>query len=52
MAPYEVDLFARLDVAILDTLEDVDAPAGVEYLEPGLVPNELQEQRLSSVISG
>jgi len=52
VAPYEIDLFAELDVAILDTLEDLDGAAGVEHLEPGLVPDELQEQRLSSVISG
>jgi HD-GYP domain-containing protein (c-di-GMP phosphodiesterase class II) len=52
VTPYEVDLFSRLDVAILDTLEDVDAPFGVEHPEPGLVPDELQEQRLSNVLSG
>lgn len=51
VAPYEVDLFAGLDIAILDTLEDLDAPAGVaEHPEPGLVPDELQEQRLSNVV--
>ena len=51
VTPYEVDLFTRLDVAILDTLEDLDAPVGVEHPEPGLVPDELQEQRLSSVVA-
>ncbi|MGE0026518.1 MAG: HD-GYP domain-containing protein [Thermoleophilia bacterium] len=49
--PYEVDLFAGLDIAILDTLEDLDAPVGAPgNPEPGLVPDELQEQRLSNVV--
>jgi hypothetical protein len=52
VAPYEVDLFEELDVAILDTLEDLDAPVGVEHPDPGLVPDELQEQRLASVVDG
>jgi hypothetical protein len=52
VAPYEIDLFSLLDVAILDTLEDVDAPAGVEHPDPGLVSDELQEQRLASVVAG
>ena len=52
VTPYEIELFDELDVAILDTLEDVDAPVGVEHPDSGLVPDELQEQRLSSVLSG
>ena len=52
VTPYEIGLFDELDVAIVDTLEDVDAPVGVEHPEPDLVPDELQEQRLSSVLSG
>jgi hypothetical protein len=49
-SPEEVDLFAELDVAIVDTLEDLDAPVGIEHPETGLVPDELQEQRLASVV--
>ncbi len=52
VAPYEVDLFANLDIAILDTLEDLGAPVGGDqHPEPGLVPDELQEQRLSNVVT-
>jgi HD-GYP domain-containing protein (c-di-GMP phosphodiesterase class II) len=52
VAPYEIDLLTLLDVAILDTLEDVDGPAGVDHPDPGLVSDELQEQRLASVVAG
>jgi len=50
--PYEIDLFRQLDVTILDTLEDLDAPVGVEHPEPGPVSDELQEQRLACVVAG
>jgi HD-GYP domain-containing protein (c-di-GMP phosphodiesterase class II) len=53
VTPYEVDLFAQLDVAIVDTLADLDAPAGAmsATADPDLAPDELQEQRLSSVVT-
>jgi hypothetical protein len=54
VTPYEIDLFAQLDVAIVDTLADLDAPAdaaAADAAEPDLAPDELQEQRLSSVVS-
>jgi hypothetical protein len=51
VTPYDVDLFTRLDVTILDTLEDLDGPAGADRPEPAH-SDELQEQRLAGVVAG
>ena len=49
--PYEIQLFDELDVAIVDTLEDVDAPEAARHApDNDDSPDELHEQRLSSVI--
>jgi HD-GYP domain-containing protein (c-di-GMP phosphodiesterase class II) len=52
VTPYDVDLFTRLDVTILDTLEDLDGPAGADRPEPAHASDELQEQRLAGVVAG
>ena len=50
--PYEIQLFDELDVAIVDTLEDVDAPEAARHApDNDDSPDELHEQRLSSMIA-
>jgi HD-GYP domain-containing protein (c-di-GMP phosphodiesterase class II) len=50
VTPHAIALFDERDVAILDTLEDLDSPSDAGPVETDDTPDELHEQRLSNVL--